>query len=76
MKSTEALCAKLQALRHGNESVTVAVLQEHFCLSLNESTEALNLQRCLINKGAAFYMSVSFFLPAAFLAFLSKVIHF
>lgn len=49
------LC-KLQALRHGNESVTVAVLQENFCLSLNESTEALNLQSCLINKGAAFYM--------------------
>lgn len=47
---------ELQALRHGNENVTVAVLQENFCLSLNESTEALNLQRRLINKGAALYM--------------------
>lgn len=38
--------------------MTVAVVQENSCLSLNESTEALNveMQTCLINEGAALYM--------------------
>lgn len=53
---------KLGALRHENENVTVAVLQENACLDLNESTEALNIERptCLMNEGTV-YMWVIFF---------------
>jgi hypothetical protein len=46
--------------------MTVAILQDSSCLSLNESTE---MQTCLVNEGTHFRCG-SLFLSLAFLAFL------
>lgn len=47
---------KLWALRHGNETVTMAVWQENACLTLSESTEAWVWGACLMNEGTALYV--------------------
>lgn len=59
MKSTEALLFKLQGLRHGNESITVAILTGKFLFVPeweHRGIEFTEMQARLINKEASFYM--------------------